>query len=195
MIFEELLSELLMIPCIIIGFTVHEFFHAYASYKLGDFTAKEDGRLTFNPLKHIDLLGFISLLVLKFGWAKPVQVDSYYYKNPVKGMIIVSLAGPFSNLILAIIGILLNFVFKYDSLGLFLMYFWMINLGMCIFNMMPIPPLDGSKVFGYLINGKSYKEFLQYEKYGIFLVIILAYVGAFSYIMDPIFNLIINFIY
>lgn len=184
-----------IIPCLIVGFTVHEFFHAYASFKLGDYTVKEEGRLTLNPIKHIDLVGFISLLILRFGWAKPVQVDPHYYKNHVKGMIIVALAGPLSNLALAIIGILFNLIFKDGALGLFLTYFWAMNLGMCIFNLIPIPPLDGSKVFGYLINGKGYREFLQYEKYGFILVIILSYIGFFSYIMNPIFEFVINFIY
>lgn len=186
---------LLVIPCIIIGFTVHEFFHAYVSFKLGDYTVKEDGRLTLNPIKHIDWIGFVSLIILGFGWAKPVQVDPHYYRKPMRGMMLVSLAGPLSNLVLAIVGIILNLIFRYELLGLFFTYFWMINLGMCIFNLFPIPPLDGSKIFGYLVNGESYRDFLQYERYGFMLVIILAYLGVFSYVMNIVFDFVLKFIY
>ena len=186
---------ILIIPCIVIGFTVHEFFHAYTSYKLGDYTAREDGRVTLNPLKHIDIIGFISLLLLGFGWAKPVQVNPRYYQNSAKGIALVSIAGPLSNFVLAIIGIILNIIFKYEYLGLFFTYFWMINLGMCIFNLIPIPPLDGSKILGYFMPSDGYQAYLNNEQFGLVLLLLMIYTNIFSYITTPIYEFVYHFIY
>lgn len=185
----------LIIPSIVVGFTIHEFFHAYTSYKLGDYKAKENGRITLNPIKHIDIFGLVLLFIIGFGWAKPVQVSPNYYKKPAAGMALVAIAGPLSNFILALIGIGLNLIFKYDTLGLFLTYFWMINLGMCVFNLLPIPPLDGSKIFGFLVSGEDYMDFLQYERYGFIALIVLFYMNAFTYIFNPIFSFVHHFIY
>ena len=185
----------LVLPSIVVGFTIHEFCHAYASYKLGDYRAKEDGRITLNPIKHVDAFGLLLLLIIGFGWAKPVMVSPNYYKKPAAGMALVAIAGPASNFILALIGIVLNLIFKEGIVGLFLIYFWMINLGMCVFNLLPIPPLDGSKIFGFLVSGEDYMDFLQYERYGFIALIILFYMNAFTYIFSPIFSFVHNFIY
>ena len=164
---------------LIVGFTVHEFSHALASHVQGDDTARRMGRLTFNPIKHIDLLGFLLLLIVGFGWAKPVQVDPYNLRNGRLGMSLVAFAGPFSNFVLAFI---LGLVFRFDLLPVviqtrgisgvteilgfaaFLAIFFNLILG--IFNLIPLPPLDGSKVLGGLLPRALYVPYLQFERYG-----------------------------
>ena len=164
---------------LIVGFTVHEFSHALTSHIEGDDTARRMGRLTFNPIKHIDLLGFILLLVVGFGWAKPVQVDPYNLRHGRLGMSLVAFAGPLSNFVLAFV---LGLVFRLDLLPVvtdtrfvsgvvdilgfaaFLAIFFNLILG--IFNLIPLPPLDGSKVVGGLLPGSLYRPYLQFERYG-----------------------------
>ena len=164
---------------LIVGFTVHEFSHAFTAHMQGDNTARRMGRLTFNPVKHIDLLGFLLLLVVGFGWAKPVQVDPYNLRGGRLGMSLVALAGPLSNFILAFI---LGLVFRFDLLpavlqtrgisgveqilgfAAFLAIFFNLILG--IFNLIPLPPLDGSKVLGGLLPRALYEPYLQFERYG-----------------------------
>ena len=164
---------------LIIGFTVHEFSHALTAYGEGDQTARRMGRLTFNPVKHIDPLGFALLLVVGFGWARPVQVDPYNLKHGRLGMSWVALAGPLSNFILAF---LLGLIFRLnllpvvydpqavsslsDILGLALFYAVFFNLILGIFNLIPLPPLDGSKVIGGLLPRPLYESYLQFERYG-----------------------------
>jgi Zn-dependent protease len=154
------------IPGVIIGFTVHEYFHAFAAYKLGDNTAKEQGRLTLDPIKHIDPIGMIFIIIAGFGWAKPVQFESNMLKNPKRDKAIIVAAGPFSNLIL---GILFIFIVKglwliaistenetiYNILDYItdLLFYWAYtNIGLFVFNILPIPPLDGSHIFLSGIN-------------------------------------------
>ncbi len=164
---------------LVIGFTVHEFSHALTSHMEGDNTARRMGRLTFNPIKHIDLLGFLLLLVVGFGWAKPVQVDPHNLRHGRLGMSWVALAGPLSNFALAF---LLGLVFRLDLLPVvtstvfisgvaevvgfaaFLVIFFNLILG--IFNLIPLPPLDGSKVLGGLLPPSLYEPYLRFERYG-----------------------------
>jgi Zn-dependent protease len=164
---------------LVIGFTVHEFSHALTSHVEGDDTARRMGRLTFNPIKHIDLLGFLLLLVVGFGWAKPVQVDPYNLRHGRLGMSWVALAGPLSNFVLAF---LLGLIFRFDLLpvvtdtifisgiteilgfAVFLAVFFNLILG--IFNLIPLPPLDGSKVLGGLLPRVLYEPYLRFERYG-----------------------------
>ena len=164
---------------LIVGFTVHEFSHAFTAHMQGDNTARRMGRLTFNPVKHIDLLGFLLLLVVGFGWAKPVQVDPYNLRGGRLGMSLVAFAGPLSNFVLAFI---LGLVFRFDLLPVvfqargisgveeilgfaaFLAIFFNLILG--IFNLIPLPPLDGSKVLGGLLPRSLYEPYLQFERYG-----------------------------
>lgn len=164
---------------LIIGFTVHEFSHALTAYGEGDQTARRMGRLTFNPIKHIDLLGFLLLLVVGFGWAKPVQVDPYNLRHGRLGMSWVALAGPLSNFALALplclvfrFGLLplqldvdrLDTLPEFLGFALFLIIFFNLILGM--FNLIPLPPLDGSKVVGGLLPNALYHSYLQFERYG-----------------------------
>ncbi len=177
---------------LIIGFTVHEFSHALTSHIEGDDTARRMGRLTFNPIKHIDLLGFLLLLVVGFGWAKPAQVDPYNLRHGRFGMSMVALAGPLSNFVLAFA---LGLVFRLDLLPVvtdtrfvsgivdilgfaaFLAIFFNLILG--IFNMIPLPPLDGSKVVGGLLPNSLYRSYLQFERYGWIPLIALIGVNLF----------------
>ena len=169
---------------LIIGFTVHEFSHALTAHGEGDATARRMGRLTLNPVKHIDWLGFALILVAGFGWAKPVQVDPFNLRHGRLGMAWVAVAGPLSNFILAIA---LSQVFRFgllpvvldptkvrdpnDALGLAFFYIVFYNLILGIVNLIPIPPLDGSKVFGGLLPERLYHNFLGFERYGALLLL------------------------
>ena len=173
------------LPGIIIGLTVHEFSHAFVADKLGDGTARAQGRLTLNPFYHIDPIGMIFILFAGFGWAKPVQFDMRNLKSPKRDRILIALAGPLSNLIL---GIVFLFIIKlffsflyflpealYISLFRLLFYISVINLGLFIFNMLPIPPLDGSHVFlsGLNLSNEVERKITQYGTLTLFAVIII----------------------
>lgn len=177
------------IPAILIGFTVHEFFHAFVAYKLGDSTAKSQGRLTLNPIKHIDLIGFVFIIFAGFGWAKPVQFSPENLKNPRKDRGFIALAGPLSNFVLGIVFILIcklmiffSAEFSHSSfMSIYLVLFQLcinaayINFGLAIFNMLPIPPLDGSHVFFSGLN-LSYETEMKLTRIGmplLFMIIII----------------------
>lgn len=142
-------SLLYSLPGIVLALTIHEYSHAMAAYAMGDNTAKQYGRLTLNPIAHMDPLGFLCLIVTRrFGWAKPVPVNDMNFKNRKKGMLLVSLAGPMSNFITALVIAIIYAVF-YKSIGemirTMLQIAYIINLSIGVFNLIPIPPLDGSK--------------------------------------------------
>lgn len=173
------------LPGIIIGLTVHEFSHAFVADKLGDGTARAQGRLTLNPFYHIDPIGMVFILFAGFGWAKPVQFDMRNLKSPKRDRILIALAGPLSNLIL---GVVFLFVIKlfftflyflpetlYIILFRLLFYISVINLGLFIFNMLPIPPLDGSHVFlsGLNLSSGVERKITQYGTLALFAVIII----------------------
>jgi Zn-dependent protease len=161
---------LISLPGIMIGFTIHEYSHALAAYKLGDSTAKEDGRLTLDPLKHIDIIGLIFIIFAGFGWAKPVQFRPDRLKNPRRDKAIIAFAGPLSNLLLGVIFLLvIKCLWKiniYDRTALDIvnsvidvLYYWSFtNIALFVFNMLPIPPLDGSHIFLSGINIKHETE-------------------------------------
>ena len=209
-----MLSELIYsIPALLIALTIHEFAHGYVSYQLGDPTPKEDGRLSLNPFRHLDPLGTLSLFLFKFGWAKPVQVNPYYYKNQKRDMVSVALAGPMSNFILAFLSIfcyygclklvlsydiiLNNFTFSIiDYLMNFFSYLMSYNLGLAIFNLIPLPPLDGSKLLNALLPDEFYFNFMRYERYFTPLIFILLFSGLLdtplSLINQAIFDFMSN---
>ena len=187
-ILSLLLSTLAALACI----TIHELSHGYAAYRLGDPTAKNAGRLTLNPLRHIDPIGFLMMLVAHVGWAKPVPVDMRYFKDPKKGMALTAFAGPASNFILALVilgvGSLL-FWFGPDAgpvgyILLFLCYMSVLSVGLGMFNLIPIPPLDGAKIFYAVLPDRLYRTMLYYERYVRFVVLILAWFGFFSGPLD-----------
>lgn len=188
------------LPAVLIAISMHEFAHGYMSYKLGDPTPEQSGRLTLNPLAHIDPVGALALLFFRFGWAKPVGVNPYYYKNRKKGMVMVALAGPVMNYILAflsifIMGIILKTTGGYAGNFLiyifnFLNYLFIMNIGLGTFNLIPVPPLDGSKVLGAILPEDKYFKYMRYEKYGMIVLVALLYLGILSTPLNRVFNTI-----
>lgn len=180
-VINKTLELLLRLPIILIALSVHEAAHAYAAYKLGDPTARNFGRLTLNPFKHFDPIGALCMLIFRFGWAKPVPVNSRHFKKPRRDMALTALAGPLSNILLALGGIilyLLSFkIFVYniaDSefgrnlqsllLGFLENFYWM-NISLAVFNLIPVPPLDGSRIFLTFLPAEQYFAFMKYERY------------------------------
>lgn len=174
------LDEILfLVPAILIGLTLHEFAHAYVADRLGDRTARAAGRLTLNPLVHIDILGLILLFIAGFGWARPVPVNPYNFRGNMKeGMLLVSLAGPVSNFLVACAAAGLLAVFSHNLvLSTLLKTIIYINIVLAVFNLIPIPPLDGSKILAGLLPGRQ--EWLIYlEEYGVLLLLLLMITGV-----------------
>ena len=172
----DVVESLKIIPAAVIGLTVHEFSHAYAAYKLGDNTAKLDGRLTLNPLKHIDWMGFFLIVIAGFGWAKPVVFNPDNLKHKHRDEILISIAGPISNFILAllffVIARLLYFSesFSATTLGMevinMIMIWGVINFSLFVFNLIPIPPLDGSHLYLTFLKDEHPKLMMNIYKYG-----------------------------
>ena len=187
--FDGVWQTAVLVAASLLCITFHETCHGLAAYRLGDNTAKRMGRLSLNPLKHVDLMGLIMMALFRFGWAKPVPVDMRNFKNPKAGMALTALAGPVSNVVLAYAAVVLcNFVmFLADRLGntwllLALAQFFVnveiISAGLAVFNVFPIPPLDGSKVLFALLSDRAYDRLMQYEKYGMGLLMALLVTGA-----------------
>lgn len=176
-----------VLPAVLIAISMHEFSHGYASYKLGDPTPKEKGRLTLNPLAHLDPIGALCLIIFHFGWAKPVPVNPYYYKERKKGMVLVALAGPLMNFLLAFISLMVTGIILKVTGGAagkvvygifqFFMISTMINLGLGVFNLIPFPPLDGSKILGAILPEEKYFKYMQYERYGSIILLALLWIG------------------
>jgi len=182
---------------LIIAITIHEYSHALIAYKLGDPTAKIYGRLSLNPLKHIDPLGLLALFIFRIGWGKPVPIDTYNFKNPKRDEILVSIAGPASNFILAsLISIIIKLVSPPLDITYYLYQFISLNIFLAVFNLLPIWPLDGSKIFLNLVSpSSSYEWQASMEKYGYLLILVLAYTGILSKIITllstPILSLLL----
>lgn len=168
--------------------TIHELSHGLVAYRLGDPTARQMGRLTLNPIAHIDVIGLIMMLTVRVGWAKPVPVDMRYFKNPKAGMAITALAGPVSNFLLALLSLsaasvlfhLLDGSVVLSYVILFLCYIAVLSVGLGIFNLIPISPLDGSKVLFALLPDRIYLKILRYERYGMIAMVALTWLGVFS---------------
>ena len=186
-----LIDMVVGLPGIVIAMVIHEFSHARIAYALGDYTPKMQGRLTLNPAAHVDPIGLLMLFLVHFGWAKPVQINPMNFSNPRRDDILVSLAGPASNLITAFVfTILLVFMVKLDlpmSEGLLVVFQLIIvyNINFAIFNMLPIPPLDGSHILRNLLPYELARQYEMLERYSfIFLIIILA-TPILSYVFVP----------
>ena len=183
------------IPALLLALTIHEYAHARVAVYLGDPTPRYEGRLTLNPVAHLDPIGLIMLWLFKFGWAKPVPIDPRYFKNGRQGMLMVSFAGPVSNLLLAfasalLMGILIKLNLLSGGLLQVLRYTYVYNLIFAVFNLIPIPPLDGSKVLMSLLPGRQAYALERIEPYGSFILIALVYLNIISSITSPIINLI-----
>lgn len=185
---DYIVEALYLLPGIILALSIHEFSHAYVSSRLGDPLPRASGRLSLNPVRHIDPFGLLMLFIVRFGWAKPVMIDPRFYKRKKLGMILTSLAGPAANLLTAFVmlalyfmSMLLPFLISITGVGVNVMivvqtileYAVFINIGLGLFNLIPISPLDGSKVLAAVLPLKYYNKVLRYERYGFLILIIL----------------------
>lgn len=197
----QILAVLFIIFCIL---PLHELAHAWTAYKLGDNTAKYNGRLTLNPLASIDPIGSLAILLFGFGWAKPVPVDSRYFKNPKRDMAITALAGPVSNLLAAFIGALIgNAILSIDMLpvepkiwiSFFFSYYVSINVMLAVFNLIPLPPLDGSRIIGAFLSNKALFKYYQYQNYIMLGLFLLLFLGVLDIPLGILRNVVENGIY
>lgn len=200
-----LFSRLFVVFCTM---PIHEYAHALVATKLGDQTPRLSGRLTVNPMAHIDFMGALMIFLCGFGYAKPVNVNPRNFKDPKKGMAITAIAGPISNLIMGFVFVLLSTIYKFvvESSGIitesnfvlfnaiysFLYFAATINVNLAVFNLLPIPPLDGSRILQLLIPAKYYYTFLQYERYIVIVVFVLILSGVLSAPLSIISGLILN---
>jgi len=205
-IYAVLQKLALIAPGFLLAITVHEFTHGYVAYKLGDPTAKLAGRLTFNPISHLDLFGTIVLVLTQMiGWAKPVPVDPRNLQSPRKDMLWISLGGPAANLITAVVlslalHMLMGFLggqrgslasaFFLRPLFLILLYGVQINVVLAIFNLLPVPPLDGSGIVAGLLPRRQAYEFEKLQPYGFIILMLLIFTGAVNYMIMPPINFV-----
>lgn len=199
--FGSLLSMVTRLAAVLLCLTVHESCHGLAAYALGDPTARREHRLSLNPLRHIDWFGLLMMFVAGFGWAKPVPVNPNYFKKPRQGMALTALAGPVSNFLLALLMLLAARIFcdvaAYSEANQrildFLLMVALLSIGLGLFNLLPIPPLDGSKVLFAVLPDEAYNQLMRYERYGMLLLFALVFfdVGssAFSAAIEWVFEL------
>ena len=195
---NDILIELLIsIPAVLLCLSVHEAAHGFAANALGDPTAKNAGRLTLDPIHHLDPIGTICLLLFHVGWAKPVPVDVRYFKKPRRDIALVSLAGSLSNFLLALIALFLQRIFMSGSstillaIGLFCYSTAVMSIGLGVFNLIPVPPLDGSKILFSFLPYQAELKFARYQQYIQFGMLILLFLG----VLDTPINIAINFVY
>ncbi len=198
--FTYLLSLLLSIIPSVVCITLHELSHGLVAYRLGDDTAKRAGRLSLNPLKHLDIMGLLMLVVFHVGWAKPVPVNMFRFRNPKRGMAVTALAGPVSNVLIALVAMFLYGVLfiplGFSGVGSYFLTMIeltaYISLGLAVFNLLPISPLDGSKVLFSVMRDESYYKLIRYEKFGSLILVALVATGVLgkplSAAIDWLFN-------
>lgn len=185
--FSVFYDYLIVIAASLLCIMFHEVSHGLCALALGDPTAKNAGRLSFNPIKHVDLMGLLMMAIFRFGWAKPVPIDMRRFKHPVSGMAITAAAGPVSNVVLAFLALCIRAAALYvyfrtggpvsNFLVTFFEYVAILSVGLAVFNVIPIPPLDGSKILNALLPKNVYYQILRYEKYGFLVLMVILYVG------------------
>ena len=190
----SLIDTAVVAAAAVLCITFHETCHGLAALALGDPTAKRAGRLSLNPLKHLDLLGLVMMVVAKVGWAKPVPVDPRYFKEPRLGMAVVSVAGPLSNVLLSALaaaGYTASMFYSVylelpllEVLADFFYYVFFISAGLAVFNLLPVPPLDGSKVLAAFLPKKWYWKLMRYERYGMYALVVLLMTGVLDKPLD-----------
>ena len=202
---EGLISFLYTLPALLFCLSVHEFAHAYTAYKLGDRTQKAMGRLTLNPFSHIDIAGFICIALFGFGWGKPVMIDDRNFKNKAAGNALTAFAGPFSNIIMAILftiilkillitGVILptmNSVVGSIILNMLILTI-QFNVVFAIFNLIPIPPFDGSRILYFFLPAKGREYMYKIEQYSFIIVLVILVTGIGSKLVSPIVNLVLG---
>lgn len=188
------MNYLISLPGLLIAIIFHELAHGYAAYKLGDPTAKNAGRLTLNPIKHIDPVGFLFMLIFKFGWAKAVPINPAYFKNRKRDTIIVSVVGVLTNFVLAILFgfIIIKFKITNDYIYQMILIAMWYNLMLGIFNLLPFPPLDGSKIVASLLPIRLEYLFYKYERYLYIVLLLLIMTNTIDKILNPLINILLN---
>lgn len=200
---QFIIELIILAPPLLFALTLHELAHGFVAFHLGDPTARNAGRLSLNPLKHLDPLGTIAFFFIKIGWAKPVPVNPSYFRNPKKDMLWVALAGPLTNLVLAIASAILTkgiwllaTVLPYSAAAeailvpinsMLIASVW-INLVLCIFNFLPIPPLDGSRIITGILPDHLALSYMKIERFGFVLILVLAFSGVLSKVIVPIIS-------
>ena len=201
---QILIMFLSSLAVIFLTLPIHEWAHGFVSTKLGDPTPRYQGRLTLNPMAHIDVMGAIGILLFGIGWAKPVQVNARYYRNSKWGMALVALAGPLSNVILAFILLILGNILVFVGLTelaiiqqvyLFLYYIALINISLAVFNLIPVPPFDGSRILFAVLPQKYYFQIMRYERYIFIGVFAIVYLGVLDKPLDFLTSRLFNVIY
>jgi len=198
----NMFSIIISAIALVVAITIHEFSHALAADRLGDPTPRSQGRLSLNPLRHLDLIGTIMIFLVHFGWGKPVQIDPYNLKNPKRDELLISLAGPASNLILAaLLSLIIRFITLNDLSGFLIYTIIQLNVLLAVFNLIPIPPLDGSKVLLNLLPDHISAQWQEtFNQYGFVLLIIFLFLPIIngqtlvSAIITPVMSVILNFL-
>lgn len=207
------MSYIYLLPGILLAISLHEFAHGWVSWRLGDPTPKREGRLTINPLRHLDPVGALCMLLFRMGWAKPVMINPYYYKNKRAGIALVSLAGPLMNILTGAISIFILTWMDISALSgslkvnsvvetiyMILYYFSVLSINLAVFNLIPLPPLDGSKILAAFLPDSVLEWFERYDKYCMIVLLVALYFGfldgpigaAYDFIHDGIWKMALS---